>query len=493
MIKDDKQMEEKKKSHGYIVVTVLVFASVALTLLTGLSSWAALNYRLARTTVAREQAFQVAEAGIEYYRWHLAHAATDFYDGHASTTSPGPYFHPYYDKLGHQIGQFALRVNPPGIGSTIVTVTATGTVLADPTVSRTLQVKMGVPSLAKYAFVANAALRFGQGTEVFGPIHSNDGIRFDGIAHNLVTSAKVSYDDADHTGAVEFAVHTHLNPPPGSGSNDTFRSAEAPPATMPNRNDVFVAGRQFPVPAVDFNGLTQNLANLKTLAQNGGKYLTSSGRSGYNLILKNNGTYTVNKVTSLVNAPNGCSNDNNESGWGTWTVRNESLVGTYSYPANGIIFVEDDVWVEGQLKNNRLTIAAGRFPENSTTDANITFAKDIKYTYYDGRDVLALIAQGNVTAAMQSNSTIEVDGALVAKNGRIGRYHYGSGCSPYNSRAQITIFGMLASYLRYGFAFTDNTGYVIRNINYDGNLLYGPPPSFPLTSDQYQTISWREL
>jgi hypothetical protein len=52
---------------------------------------------------------------------------------------------------------------------------------------------------------------------------------------------------------------------------------------------------------------------------------------------------------------------------------------------------------------------------------------------------------------------------------------------------------MIASSDRYGFAYTDNTGYATRIINYDANLLYGPPPSFPLTSDQYQTISWREV
>jgi hypothetical protein len=52
---------------------------------------------------------------------------------------------------------------------------------------------------------------------------------------------------------------------------------------------------------------------------------------------------------------------------------------------------------------------------------------------------------------------------------------------------------MIASYARYGFAYTDGTGYNIRNINYDANLLYAPPPSFPLTSDQYEILSWQEV
>ena len=94
---------------------------------------------------------------------------------------------------------------------------------------------------------------------------------------------------------------------------------------------------------------------------------------------------------------------------------------------------------------------------------------------------------------MESADTLEIDAALIAKNGRVGRYYYNASCHPYNERTKIRLYGMIATNQRYGFAYTDNTGYEIRNITYDGNLLYGPPPSFPLTSDQYSTISWREL
>ena len=52
---------------------------------------------------------------------------------------------------------------------------------------------------------------------------------------------------------------------------------------------------------------------------------------------------------------------------------------------------------------------------------------------------------------------------------------------------------MIASSQRYGFAYTDGTGYQTRNLVYDTNLLYGPPPSFPLTTDSYEVLSWKEL
>ncbi|KKW38448.1 MAG: hypothetical protein UY88_C0009G0009 [Parcubacteria group bacterium GW2011_GWA1_54_88] len=417
----------------------------------------------------REQAFQIAEAGIEYYRWHLAHASTDYQDG---AGAPGPYVHEYRDATGAVIGTFTLTITPPPVGST-------------------LEAKFAIPSIAKFAFVANSKMRFGAGTEVFGPIHSNDGIRFDGLAHNLVTSFKYSYDDPDHSGADEYGVHTHLSP------SDPVPPVPPPPGTPPSRTDVFISGRQVSVPAVDWNGFTQDLSQMKTDAQTSGRYFAGSGALGYNIVLKTDDTFDLYTVTSLVSPQSNCYNSQNQSGWGTWSIASETLLGNYAFPANGLVFLEDNVWVEGTISSARLTIAAGRFPESSSTNANIIVNEDIRYTNYDGADVLGLIAQGNINVGLVSNDVLTIDAAIVAKNGRAGRYYYryafSKSCSPYHQRDTINLFGMIATKERYGFAYTDGNGYETRNIIYDGNLLYGPPPSFPLTSDQYQTISWREL
>ncbi len=479
-------------TRGYLTLHALVFGAIGLIIVGAIVSWGAVSQRSAALFGQREEAFQVAEAGIEYYRWHLAHAPTDFKDGQSG---PGPYLHPYDDKDGNQIGMFTLTITPPPVGSTVVKVVSKGEVATAPGVSRSIEATLAIPSLAKFAVAANAPMRFGQGTEVFGPIHSNDGIRFDGIAHNLVTSAKTSYDDPDHTGPDEFGVHTHVNPPPGSGVDESYRPAEMPPATVPVRTDVFVAGRQFPVPAVDWNGFTTDLANLKTAAQASGRYFSSSGRSGYLLTLKTNDTFDLAKVTSLTAVPGSCDDPGNQSGWGSWSVNaTQSYLTNQAFPTNGLLFFEDNVWVEGQINTARLTIAVGTFPDSPSTNKNITVNHDLKYTNYDGRDIIGLIAQGNLNVGMNSSDTLRLDAALVAKNGRVGRYYYESpGCAPYDHRSAITLYGMIGTKDRYGFAYTDNTGYATRTITYDANLLYGPPPSFPLTSDSYQVISWREL
>lgn len=480
---------------GQILIQAIVFGTISMVLIGGLISWAGVNIKASRLAVSREQALQIAEAGIDYYRWHLAHAQSDYKDG---TGVSGPYIHPFYDKDGNQIGTFTLDITPPPNGSTLVTIKSTGKILEDPSVSRAIIVRLAIPSLAKYAVVANSDMRFGEGTEVFGPIHSNGGIRFDGLAHNLITSSRADYDDPDHTGNNEFGVHTHVNPPPSSGINDTFRSAEAPPNTVPNRTDVFEAGRAFPVPTVDFVGITTDMAQMKTKAQANGRYFSASGALGYRIVLKTNDTFDLYRVTQLHTASNNCVNNSNvgQTGWGTWSIRantGQTFLANYSFPTDGIIFVEDNLWVDGQINTARLTIASGRFPDSPATRPSITVNNDLLYTNYDGQDVVSLIAQNNINVGMVSDDNLRIDAAIVAQNGRAGRFYYASQCNPYDVRSELTLYGMIASNLRYGFAYTNGTGYQTRNIIYDANLLYGPPPSFPLTSDQYQIISWEEV
>lgn len=469
-----------------ILINALVFGSIAIILVTGLVSWGGVILKSSRLIVGREQAFHIAEAGVDYYRWHLAHAVTDYYDGNASTTSPGPYVHTFADKDGNIIGEYALTITPPPSGSTVVKIKSRGTFYGVDPISRTILATLAIPSLAKYSVAANDVMRFGSGTEVFGPIHSNDGIRFDGITHNLITSAKSFYQDPDDPGPNRFGVYTQVSP-----VDPNY------PATVPSRPDVFMAGRQFPVPTVDFTGMTTDLSQIRANAQASGRYFAPSGSQGYRILLKTNDTFDIYRVTSLVSVPNNCTDVYTQSGWGTWSVKNQTYVGTYAFPVNGLIFVEDHVWVEGTINTARLTIASARFPDTVSTRTSITVNNPLRYTNIDGTDVISLISQNNFNIGLVSSSTMQIDGAIIAQNGRAGRYYYGTNCkisgTNYYDRASLTLFGMIASNKRYGFAYTDGTGYDIRNIIYDGNLLYSPPPSFPLTSNEYQIISWDEV
>ncbi len=469
-----------RSEKGALAIQVLIFSGITIILLSGFVVLMDIHLKLLRRDADNFAAFAIAEAGIEYYRWHLAHAPNDYRDG---TGQSGPYVHDYRDKDGNLIGRFSLDITPPPTGSTVVAIQSTGKLSGNQEIEKVIRVQMGIPSFAKYAAALNANVRFGEGTEVFGEIHSNGGIRFDGLAHNIVASALTSYDDPDHSGGNEFGVHTHLAP-----------TDPLPPTAVPVRTDVFEAGRQFPVPALDFAGITQTLSDIKADAQSAGFYAAPSGSGyyGYEVVLNTNDTFDLYKVSGLY-VQGGCSNYLGQSGWGTWSVRTRSLVGNYPIPSNGLIFLEDNAWVRGQVNGARVTIASARFPDNPATRSSISVASDLLYSNYDGSDAVALIAQKDINIGMVSDTDLRVDAALVAQNGRVGRFYYSGGCSPYNVRSVITAYGIIVSNQRYGFAYTDGTGYQTRNLIYDSNLLYNPPPSFPLASDSYGNLSWEEI
>src|ERR1035437_664978 len=185
---------KRSKKEGAILLQTMVFAAVAIIIISALASYTATSVKLGRITFNREQAFQSAEAGIDYYRCHLAHASTDYQDG---TGAAGPYVHQLKDKNGNTVGQFSLTITAPSQGSTLVKIKSNGASAFDSSYVRKILAQVAKPSIAEHAFAGNDAMRFGIGTEVFGSIHSNGGIRFDGIAHNLVTSGVATYTDVD--------------------------------------------------------------------------------------------------------------------------------------------------------------------------------------------------------------------------------------------------------------------------------------------------------
>jgi hypothetical protein len=464
---------------GFTLVQILVFGAIGVTICVGLAGFLAVVLRATSKQVSREQAFQIAEAGVEYYRWHLAHASADYQDG---TGQAGPYVHDYNDADGHKIGTFTLEVTPPPIGSTVVVVKSTGEYLGTTTAERAVQATLAIPSVARFAIAADEDVRIGEGTVTEGPVHANGGVRFDGVARNVVTSAKDVYDDPDHSGANEFGVHTHVSP-----------ADPLPPAAVPEREDVFTVGRDFPVPAIDFAGMVADLADIKAKAQAGGSYYNASGKQGYRVVLKSNDTYDLYRVTAKNSPTYGCSNAQGDSDWDLWTIKTQTYLGNFDFPANGLMFFEDNLWIEGNVTTARLTIAAARFPDAQGNRRDIIITNDITYGAKDGSAVLGLIAQNSVNVGLSSDTDLEVDAALVAQNGRVGRHYYSSSCGTGYTRNSITTYGSIVSKGRYGFAWTDGTGYETRNMVYDPHLLYAPPPEFPLTTDQYEVLSWEEV
>jgi hypothetical protein len=473
---------------GFVTIYVLIFSSVAILVLSGLVLWADTNMRLVFRDYDRALAFMLSEAGIEYYRWHLSVAPLDYQDG---TAQAGPYEHDVLDKDGNTIGSFSLDITAPLMGTTVLGLDSTGTVASNSDIRKKIETQVAITSYTKFAAVVGGFLWYPTGSEIFGPVHSNSGVRVDGFAHNLVTSAVETFNDPTHGGgSAEFGVHTHKAP-----------TDPAPGNPVPDRPDVFGAGRQFPVAPNDFYGLTNDLAAMKASAQAEGFYRGSvTGNDvGYHVVLKTNDTFDLYKVTAVEKPPNNCTTVIGEKDWGTWTIKTQTLLGNYTLPANGLMFFEDHVWVDGQINTARITIGAALFPEQSNKVKNIIVNNDLLYTNYDGRDTIGLIAQNNVNVGMVSDDDLRIDGALIAQTGQVGRYYYKAptsqnnrGCEPYHTRSKLTLYGLLAAQSTYGFKYDDGTGYQSITIIYDANMLFAPPPSFPLVSNYYTIIYWNE-
>lgn len=536
------------REKGQIIIMALILPVVFISVLVALISWASSVTKMAIITQNKNSAIQIAEAGANYYRWHLAHSPQDYQDG---TGVPGPYARDYKDRDGNVIGRFILDITPPPIGSTVVKVKSTGYSLNHPEIRRSVLVTEGKPSIAKYAWAIGGDVVFGDTSEIFGPIHANGGIWFNGIAHNLASSAQECYNNPDSdpnpllgcqrtsngiwdeepgvwsstdaraassiNGGAVTSVNiinggsTYISAPTvsffasnGSGAAGTavvsggrvtgvniisggsgYTAAPIVLFTGGNSTSRFLGGKKIGVPALDFPGITTQLSDIQADAISGGFYRGPTAPSqGYHIVLKIDDTFNLYKVTSLM--PQGsCTNL-------TWSVQAETFLGNYPFPANGLIFLEDNVWVDGQIDTGRLTIASARFSANPSS---ITINNDIAYTHTDGSEVLGLIAEKDINIGLYSEDDLRIDGALIAKNGRFGRFNYSSsGCGANRFRTFLTTNGMVASFLRSGVYYpSSGNGYQNRQYNYDGNILYAPPPSFPLTADHYEIISWQEV
>jgi len=130
---------------------------------------------------------------------------------------------------------------------------------------------------------------------------------------------------------------------------------------------------------------------------------------------------------------------------------------------------------------------------NASTYKNIIVNNNLTYTNFDGTDSIGLIAQGNFIVGLNSADNLTIDGAVAAQNGGTIRYYYDTNnCGANAAQNTLKTYGMFASNNQ-GYFYYGGSGYAHQPATYDANLLYGPPPSFPLTSSFYSTLSWQEV
>ena len=242
-----------KDSLGFSMMMVLTFIVVTGILATALVSIMQDNLFVANNNSSRQQAFNIAEACINYYLWHLSHSPTDFKDGQSTPATPdpnlgyGPYVHNYIDDNSKTTGTYTLWIKPQSAGSTIATVRSIGRVTGTNAV-RTIDAQLGVPSFANYAVSSDSALWFGDTESADGPVHSNQGVRMDGASTTDVTSANATYTPSTQKG--------------GNGSSKNGVWCSTTITTPVNCNTRNKSDWRYPVASIDYNLITSSLCNM---------------------------------------------------------------------------------------------------------------------------------------------------------------------------------------------------------------------------------------
>ncbi|MDB5185001.1 MAG: hypothetical protein JWN38_809 [Candidatus Saccharibacteria bacterium] len=486
------------------------------------------NFQVVGRAVDSQQAFNVAEAGLNYYLWHLNHNSTDYKDGTSVTTQDpslgyGPFTHNYINKDGQTAGSYSIYVKPPVTGSTVVTVRSVG-VAGGSKLKRTVQAQIGSPSFANYGVVSDSALWFGNTETADGPVHSNQGIRMDGTNTSTVSSGSATYTPPGSLGG-DGAVHN------GVWCN-TGVTTPINCVSRPKTNWVY------PVTAVDFNQVSTSLCTIKKIAfaansataslatqSNACTQVPTTRTSSY--LPQRSATYNLSRGYLIQLNTNGTYdlyNVNGETDTNTTYSTSLSLTAVatgISIPASGVIYAEDNVWVRSNpTYHGRVTIAAGKLASTNTSNyANIVLADQLLYTTKNGTDAVGLIAQDSVILAPYAPPrtgafNFEVDAAVLSQTGEVwypGTYRSDTNrCTRGWSASNQTFlfYGSVAARQTWTWswlfgasacgdaAFLSGTGYVGGLVNntseYDYNLRYSPPPSYPLTAG-YNILSWREV
>lgn len=472
---------KKIRQRGTLLVLILVLGSVLLVILTGFVGYLVTQKTSSTQQVIGAEAREIAEAGLNYYKWYLAHYPNDVTNG---TGLPGPYVVPYNDPELGPVGEFSLSVASTTYCGAVssIEIESTGSTYAKPTLKKTVYARYARPTVAEYSYIINSNVWAGSDRTITGPYHSNGGVRMDGTNNSTVSSGQVNWTCTSTFGCS-----------PSSVEDGVF-------TTGSNANSALFA---FPSAPINFTGLTVDLSQMQSRAQNnGGIYLGPSGYYGYRIVFNADNTIDVYTVDQTYNYQGYTTAD----GWQYERniIRDDDPYTSYSInPDCPLIFVEDKVWLEGNV-GTKVSIAAADV-DTPGVDPSIILNGNLNYSTTTA-GILA-VAEQDVLLGVVVPDVMSINGIFVAQNGRYGRNHYEysdlpnpSGPAdyrPYYKRSELNTNGTIVSNGRVGEKWTSGatylSGFDVRNNSYDRNLVDDPPPLIPRTSDNFTFTDWREL
>lgn len=463
---------------GALLVLVLVFGTIFFVITVAFMGFVITQSQVQEVKLQQERALAIAEAGLNYYKWFLAHNPDDTTHG---TGLPGPYVIPYEDSESGVVGEFSLDIASTTYCGEVanIEISSTGHTSEAPDITRTVYGRYARPTVAEYAYIINSNVWAGDDRTIVGPYHSNGGVRMDGVNNSTVSSGQETWSCTSSFGC---------------GSTQTVDGVfgDGPNSSLWN----------FPSVPINFTGLTVDLANMRDRAENGGGiYVPPSGDYGYHVTFNGDNTVTVRTVDQTYSYWGYTS----ENGWQVERniIRDDDPYNTYTLNSEcPLIFVEDKVWVDGAI-SEKITLAAAD-TDTYGVDHSIIINGDL--TYSSDEAGLLAVAEEDVLVGVVVPDDMEVNGIFVAQNGHFGRNHYTyydlpnpSGPAdyrPYYQRDSLTMNGTVVSNGRVGTKWTSGgtfiSGFDTRYNSYDRDLVADPPPLAPNTSDDYKFVEWRQ-
>ena len=430
-------MARPQDQRGVIVAYVLVFGAIALTLLGGLLGFVITQLKMTEQKTSWNEALNIAEAGIDYYRWCLNNGIESNCTGEKDYTDSG----------GNVRGKFSLAIDATTICGQMIkrTITSSGWTNEFPATRRSVRVLYARASAAAYSGVINDGVWFGNDEALSGPFMANGGVRMDGPNQSLVSSAALLSLNGTTTGEWVCDSSYGCSPCPTGAGKCRIASAKCVcPGVFTTTANANASLFQYPVPPFDFNAITIDLAAIKDKAQHGGGiYLPKSNTvnangKGYHLKFQNDGTVKVYIVTSTTR-----TYSYNTGEWDYFTIANngETPYSTpiYTIPAAcSAIYAEDNVWPEGTIKG-KVTLASANLIATDNIDTNIILGNNITYATSSGNGLVA-IAEGSAFIGPQSPDNLELHGIYVAQKGAFYRNDYSG-----NIKTNFVLYGSYIS------------------------------------------------
>ena len=352
-----------------------------------------------------------------------------------------------YNNISYQDGKINVTVDVLDAFKQIIRINSAGTFRG---ITDTVQVTLQPSKFSKFAYYSESEggiIWWTTGDTVWGPLHSQDIMNMNG---SPVFMGKVTTKEA-------------LNLANGASPK-------------------FLGGFE---QGVDLEMPTNNIGDLKTAAQNGGKYISAQGEvyiefAGDNIIYKYLKTTWVKKGKK--------KKKKKVTEWVTETIA------ATTFAPNGVIFVDNAVVnISGTVKG-KYTISAGG---NKSDDGNIYLEDDIVYetnplTNPSSQDMLGIVAENNVYISDNSvnSNGINIEAAIYAQNGGFGAENYAT----RGPSGSINLLGGITQKIRLPVGTFNWKGIVSgfsKSYRYDDRLMSSFPPSFPSTGF-FEIVSWYE-